>query len=110
MEKNEKANQTTNEAAREGRIQTARWTSLTHLKRQITKEKKAQFRAWHEQKIKERENCKSGFYVFSSKAKIDLLLGKAKKVDASRFYQLKVGHGAISTFLKKIRAVETTMC
>ena len=47
MEGNEKADQAAKEAARGGRIQTTRWTSLTHLKRQITEEKKAQLRAWH---------------------------------------------------------------
>ena len=45
VEKNEKADQAAKKAARGKRIQTARWTSLTHLKRQITKEKKAQLRA-----------------------------------------------------------------
>ena len=41
---------------------------------------------------------------------MDPLLGKAKKVYASRFYQLKVGHGAIGTFLKRIGAAETAEC
>lgn len=38
---------------------------------------------------------------------IDPLLGKTKKFYAARFYQLKIGHGAIGTFLKRIGATET---
>ncbi len=110
VEGNERADRAAKEAAGGERIRTAKWTSLTHLKRQITNEKKAQLRAWHEQKTKERESRKSGFYVFSSKAEMDPLLGKAKKVYASRFYQLKVGHGAIGTFFKRIGATETAEC
>ncbi len=98
------------EAAGGERIQTARWTSLTHLKRQITEEKKSQLRAWYEQKTKERESRKGGFYVLSLKAEMDPLLGQTKKVYASRFYQLKTGHGAIGTFLSRIGATETAEC
>lgn len=39
-----------------------------------------QLRTWHEDKTREREKRRSGFYVFISKAEIDPLLGKAKKV------------------------------
>ena len=91
-------------------IRTAKWTSLTHLKRRSIEEKKVQLQAWHEQKRKEQQSRKTGFYVFSSKAEIDPLLGKDKKVEVSRFYQLKVGHGAIDTFLKKIEATKTAKC
>ena len=83
---NERADKAAREAAERERIQTARWTSLTHLKRQITEEKKSQLRAWHEQKMKERESRKSGFYVPSLKAEMDPLLGKTKNFSASRFY------------------------
>ena len=110
IEGNDRADQAAKEAAQGDRIWTAKWTSLTHLKRQITDEKKAQLRAWHEQKTKEREGRKRGFYVFSPKAEIDPLLGKSQKFYASRFYQLKAGHGAIGTFLKKIGATETAEC
>ena len=36
--------------------------------------------------------------------RMDPVLGKARKFYASRFYQLKVGHGAIGTFLHRIGA------
>ena len=41
---------------------------------------------------------------------IDPVLGKTKKYYASRFYQLKVGHGAIGTFLNRIGVAETAEC
>ncbi len=80
VEGNERADKAAKEAAGRERIRTARWTSLTHLKRQVTKEKKSQLRAWHKQKTRERESRKSGFYVPSLKAEMDPLLGENKKV------------------------------
>ena len=44
------------------------------------------------------------------KTQIHPLLDKAKKLYASRFYQLKAGHGAIGTFLERIGAVESAEC
>lgn len=52
---------------------------------------------WHGQMIEEREVRKSVFNLPSLKTQIDPLLGKAKKFYASRFYQLKIEHGAIGT-------------
>ena len=79
------------------RVRTANWTSLTHIKQQITEEKKLQISIWHEQKTKEQEASRRGFYIPCLKTHIHPLLGKAKKLYASRFYQLKIGHGAIRT-------------
>ena len=93
-----------------GRVHTVKWTSLTHLKRRITEEKKVQLSTWHSQMTKEREARRSGFYFPSLKMQIDSLLGKTNKFYASRFYQLKTGHGAIGTFLKRIGATETAKC
>ena len=41
---------------------------------------------------------------------MDPLLGNTKRFYASRFYQLKTGHGAIGTFLCRIGAIETAEC
>ena len=66
--------------------------------------------AWHDQKTREREERRSGFYFSSLKMQMDPLFGKTRKFYASRFYQLKVGHGAIGTFLHRIEATETAEC
>lgn len=50
IEGNERADRAAKEAAGEGKVQTARWTSLAHIKRQITEEKKLQIYTWYQQK------------------------------------------------------------
>ena len=75
-----------------------------------TEEKKLQISMWHEQKPKEREASRRGFYIRCLKTQIHPLLGKAKMLYASRFYQPKTGHGAIGTFLERIGAVESAEC
>ena len=91
-------------------MRTAKWTSLTHIKRQITEKKKLQISIWHEQKTKEREASRRGFYIPCLKPQIHPLLGKTRKSYASRFYQLKTGHGAIGTYLERIGVVESAEC
>ena len=110
VEGNERADKAAREAALGRRVHTAKWTSLTHVRRQITEEKQSQVRTWHGQKTLERERNRRGFYIPSVKSQIHPLLGQARKCYASRFYQLKTGHGAIGTFLKRIGAVESAEC
>lgn len=55
IEGNERADKAAKEAAMRVRVRTAKWTSLTHVKRQIKEEKKLQISVWHEQKAQERE-------------------------------------------------------
>lgn len=107
---NEKADRAAKEAARGRKIRTARWTSLAHVKRQIMEERKLQIYMWYEQKARERESFKRGFYIPCLKTQIHPLLGKTKKLYASRFYQLKTGHGAIGTFLERIGKLESAEC
>lgn len=53
---NKRAYKSANKAGMGERVWTAQQTSLTHIKRQITNEKKAQICICHEQKTKERES------------------------------------------------------
>ena len=46
----------------------------------------------------------------SHKAGMDELLGSTPKKYASRYFQLKTGHGAIGTFLARIGVIETPEC
>ena len=62
------------------------------------------------QKGGEREASRRGFHIPRLKAGMDELLGSTPKKYASRYFQLKVGHGAIGKFLAKIGVVETPEC
>ena len=65
----------------------------------------------YEQKKKERERGgQKSFYIPCLRMQIHPLLGKTKKAYAARFYQLKVGHGAIGTFLKRIGVAKPAEC
>ena len=81
----------------------------------IHKEKLGQVRStettkWHERKIQERKASRGGFYILWTKAEINQVLGNAPKKYAARYYQLKVGHGAIGIYLARIRKIETPEC
>ena len=65
---------------------------------------------WHDVKSDEREASRRGFYVPRLKTGINELLSSAPKKYASRYFQLKVGHGAIGTFLAKIGVKESLEC
>lgn len=65
---------------------------------------------WHRSKSQEREATVQGFYVPEIKSGINPILGKALKKYAMHFYQLKIGHGAIGTFLARIGVMETPEC
>ena len=51
-----------------------------------------------------------GFYVPQARSSINPVLCKALKNYATRYYQLKIGHGALGAFLVRIGAVETSDC
>lgn len=94
VEGNESADKAVKKAAIEERVRTAKWTNLTHVKRQIIEEKKLQISIWHEQKSREREASRRGFYIPCLKTQNHPLLGKTKRLYASWFYQLETGYGA----------------
>lgn len=62
---------------------------------------------WHETKRDEREASRQGLYFPRLKAGMDELLGSTSKKYASRYLQLKTGHGAIGTFLARIGVIES---
>ena len=62
IEGNERADRAAREAAGE-KVRTARRTSLAHVKRQIAEEKKLQICTWYQEKARERESNKRGFYI-----------------------------------------------
>ena len=49
-------------------------------------------------------------YIPWTETKINPILGNAPKKYASRYYQLKVGHGAVGTYLTRIGVIETPEC
>lgn len=61
------------------------------------------------QKSRKRSHS-SRFYITSAKSSMNPTLGEALKRCAMRLYQLKIGHGAVGTFLAGIGAMETPEC
>ena len=76
----------------------------------MTESRYSELVKWHETKRDEREASRRGFYVPRLKTGMNELLSSAPKKYASRYFQLKVGHGAIGTFLAKIGVRETPEC
>ena len=60
--------------------------------------------------MQSREASRSGYYTPRTKGGINLIVGNAPKKYASRYYQLKVGHGALETFLTRIGVIKTPKC
>ena len=106
----DKADQFAKDKARKGRKPMEQWSSLSHIKKKLNESKSQELDRWHEIKIQERESSRRGFYVPWIKGKINGVLGNTSKKYASRYFQLKVGHGAIGAYLAKIGMVETPQC
>ncbi len=62
---------------------------------------------WHETKIQERETSQRGFYIPQVEKGMSKVLGHTAKKYASRYLQLKVGHGAVGSYLARIGVIET---
>lgn len=85
-------------------------SSLTFIKTELLKTKLAEIVLWHQTKSHEREATRQGSYVLVVKGGINETLGKTLKKFAMRFYQLKIGHEAVGTFLARIGIIETSEC
>ena len=107
---NEKADQAAKNRAERGGQQAERWSSLAHIRKKLEQARSQELSKWHEIKIQERENSRRGYYTPWTKEGINPTLANAPKKYASRYYQLKVGHGAIGTFLTRIGVIESPEC
>ncbi len=105
---NEKADQAAKNRAERGGQQAERWSSLAHIRKRLVQARSQELSKWHEVKIQERENSRRGYYTPWTKEGINPTLANAPKKYASRYYQLKVGHGAIGIILDKNRSYRVT--
>ena len=107
---NEKADAVAKDVTRKGDRKTDHWSSLTYIKIELQKTRAAELLRWHQAKSQEREATMRGFYVPNEKSGMSPTLGRSLKRYATRYYQLKVGHGATGAFLARIGTVETQEC
>lgn len=98
---NEKADAVAKDVARKGGRNTDHWSSLTHIKVEIQKTKVAELVQWHQTKSQEREATLRRFYIPKVKGGMSPAFSNTSKKFATRYFQLKVGHGAIGTFLAR---------
>ena len=107
---NEKTNLTAKARAERGGRLLERWSSLAYIKKSLIDIRHKETIKWHETKIQEREASRCGYYIPWTRGGISPILGNAPKKYASRYYQLKVGHGAVGTFLARIKVIESPEC
>ena len=107
---NEKADLSAKSRAEKGGKLTERWSSLAYIRKNVTETRTRDLTKWHEMETQDREASRCGYYVLRTKGGISLALGSAPKKYASRYYQLKVGHGAGGTFLVRIGVIQTPRC
>ena len=106
---NEKADLAARNKAEKGGRQAERWSSLAYIKKSLDKVRSTEITRWHEKNIQEREVSRRGFYIPWTKG-VHPVLGNAAKKYAARFYQLKVGHGAVGVYLARIGKLESPQC
>lgn len=83
---------------------------MAYIRKNVDEMRSRAVAQWHETEIREREISRRGYYIPRRKEGISLVLGNASKKYASRYYQLKVRHGAVGTFLASIGVIETPEC
>ena len=103
---NEKANLSAPNRAKKGGKLTERWSSLAYIKRNVCDIRLRDLTKWHESETHNREASHCGFYILRTSEGISPALRSASKKYASRYYQLKVGQGAVRTFLVRIGAIK----
>lgn len=106
---NGKADLAARNRAERGGHQAERWSSQVYIKKNLNHAWSNELTGWHE--IYKEE--KSAVVVFTSLGQglaSTRYLETPQKKYASRYYQLKVGHGAVGTFLARIGVIETPQC
>ena len=83
---------------------------MAYIRKNVDEMRSRAVAQWHETEIRERKISRRGYYIPRTKEGISLVLGNAPKKYASRFYQLKVGHGAVGTYLARIGVIEAPDC
>ena len=107
---NKKADLAARNIMEKGGRQVERWSLLEHIKKNLAQVRSTEITKWHESKIQGREVSRRGFYIPWTKAGINPVLRKALKKYAARYYQLKVGHGAVEIYLARMGRIETPQC
>ena len=107
---NDKAHLAAKSRAERGGKQAESWSSLAYIKKNLSDVCSKELTNCHERKTQEREASRYGYYIPWTKNSINPILGSTSKKYASRYYQLKVGHGAVGTHLVRIGAIETPQC
>ncbi len=107
---NDKAHLAAKSRAERGGKQVENWSSLAYIKENLRKIHSKELTGWHAVKNQEREASRHRYYIPWTKNSINPILGSTSKKYASRYYQLKVGHGAVGTYLVRIGAIETPQC
>lgn len=103
FEGNEKADLAAKEAACRGGKETDYWIPAAHVRTELKRTTLDELSTWHLLKTQESEDSRRGFYISRTKFNI----GKSAKVYTARYYQLKIGHGAVGTFVANIEAIES---
>ena len=106
----DKADQFARNKAQRGGKPVKQWSLLTYIKKQLTESYSQKLTKWHEIKTQEREMSRRGFYIRRREKGMSKVLGRTAKKYASRYLQLKVGHGAVGTYLASIGVTETSQC
>lgn len=103
---NEKADLAAENRVEKGGKLTERWSSLAYIRKNVNEMHSKDVTKWRETETQDRETSRRGYYIPRTKGGICSILGSAPKIYASRYYQLKIGHGAVETFLTRTGVIE----
>jgi ribonuclease HI len=110
IEGNERADQAAKSAAQKPPRNDQGGLSLAHVNRACTEIVRTQRQQWLTKMLGRRTLEAQRAYRAQTGWKQDPIIAAAPKKIASRYYQLKVGHAAIRTFLKGIRVQDSEAC